>query len=184
MRSAAHHVAGLVAGSQAVNQRFELQALAAARPRHRHRARTHNRRSRAPAPRSAPRRSRRPRQSRRPSPQTPGDLHRPIGAAGVDDDNLIENPPHRLQTGGRFFSSSRAIMVRLTLVRTPRSPARAGSSEEEDLTQSRKGAKEDEEGASSPCTSEPFSTTGRFSGRSPPAFAQDSPVSLRLCGFA
>ena len=32
-----------------------------------------------------------------PGPELAGDLDGPIDAAGIDDDDLVEDPPHRLQ---------------------------------------------------------------------------------------
>ena len=36
-------------------------------------------------------------------PERPGDLDRAVGAAGIDDDDLIEQPAHRFETGGKVF---------------------------------------------------------------------------------
>ena len=36
-------------------------------------------------------------------PKRPGDLGRAVGAAGIDDNDLIEHPAHGLETGGKVF---------------------------------------------------------------------------------
>ncbi len=56
-------------------------------------------------------------------PKRPGDLGRAVGAAGIDDNDLIEHPAHGLETGGKVFSSSLTIMVRLTLALRSVAPA-------------------------------------------------------------
>ena len=50
-----------------------------------------------------------------PGAELAGDLDRPVDAARIDDDDLIEDPPHRSRQCGRLFSSSLTIMVRVTL---------------------------------------------------------------------
>ena len=103
--------------AEAGQQRDQLLPLAA-RPRRRHRARRRNRRSPAPALRSAPRRSRRPRRNRTPAPRTSG-RSRPCGPCCRYRRRRSRRrvPATDSKQCGRLFSSSRTIMVRLTLGR-------------------------------------------------------------------
>ena len=105
----------------------ELLPLGRARSRRRRRARRRNRRWRAPAPRSAPRRSRRPRRSRTPSPRTRG------RSRGCGRRCRCRPPRSRRRSPrtdsrqcGRFSSSSRTIMVRLTRARAAATARDAG----------------------------------------------------------